>query len=831
MVMKKTNRVLSVILALIMLFSCCVFANAEGNMLAESEIPNLTDMPAENHWAREALDFNIKAQIIMGYEDDTVRASRNMTRAEMAAIINRAFGATVETEIDFEDVKPNHWFYHDIAKAYNMQSFMGTGDHMMDPNDPIRREDVFLAMARVLVLSGGDQSVLDKFADGDEVNTWALDAMATLIEKGYINGDNQNELNPRDSITRAEFSQFMYNIFKTYYHIEGEYSKVNNVGSVMLRGQDITLENATINGDLVLGDGVGVGDAHLTNLTIKGRLLCRGGEGYVYLKNVTVGEIVVVNDVNGTVNFYNYRDEPVFNGVTEYTPATYLQRTAGGGGGGGTTYRTVTFKRDTNDNGIFDDNVTTTYSDIRHNGTVAESRFPTDAYDVNGRAFAGWYDADGNEYTSETKIKKDVVLTPRWYDNEKLALELVYSEGVAGNNTISIPSISINRSTDKIADATKTLLGKTEFATGYDSVHFGSNGIFVKDINGYTFAEYDAAETDYDVNMIKIGLLDIIEETAFKDILIKGYTNADVDTVSQGIVNIGQKYESDEEVRKTIDFIVETATKENKLIVKEVEGGVGAGTHNVVIDGISYSNYDVAVFQFRNLLRELEWDAVKDYTILDFYENRLPVTEDVIEDIFVRTKKAILDDLDKAIDDVLYGTVDEVTVDFTTSVNPVTDMYNVVMQAIGTDATALTTLANWANIARVFAADDTDSDTKYDYLAGSDYATLIIGTVERLNTASGETAFTDADVAVNKWILNVIEVFDKFIGTNYADEYENKAGNVSEIFDKYETNMTVADFYDTLLSDDATSTATTSTAIQELPFVTVKWTFTYTIAE
>ena len=795
--MKKTNRALSVILAVVMLFGCCIFANAEGNLLAESEVPTFTDMVADGHWAKEALDYNVRAQIIKGYEDDTVRPSRNMTRAEMAAIINRAFGATVETSIDFDDVNEGQWFYHEVAKAYNMKSFLGTGEKTMDPNDPIRREDVFLAIARVLVLHGGNQSVLNNFVDGNEVDSWALDAMATLIEKGYINGNNQNELNPRDPITRAEFSQFMYNIFKTYYHIEGTYNKVSTEGSVMLRGKNVTLENVTVNGDLVLGDGVGVGDAHLTNVNIKGRLLCRGGEGYVYLKNVTVGENVVVNDVNGTVNFYNYRDEAVFNGVTEYTPATYLERPAVGGGGGGggsaTTFYTVTFEytEQTNAGALS----ATKYASVTAGSTIPSNMFPANVYDAQGRAFAGWYDKNGKEYTTATTITKNVTLKPRWYSNEQIALELVYAEGVAGNKTVTLPAVSMNRKTDGIANKAKQLLAQNEFATGYDKVHFGTgtlDGIFTKNVNGYTLAE-----NDKDVNMLEVNLVDLIGEDGLKEIFKAGYTSVD------------PGYEARPDVMQTINYIIDTAVTDNLIKVEE---------------NTTYHNYSVAVIAFRNLLADLDWADVKAYVPADYANN---VPEAVIKTVFERTRDAIAYDMRVAIDSVYFAAGQPTDVSFIVKINPVTDGYVHTVDLIGDNAAAVASIADWATVARMFNADNT-AETGYDFLSGAEMQTELVTAVTMLNDAASATSFEAAADVIGEYVGKTLTVIDLLAGTDFADEYTSNEAEVEEIFADYEKNMTVAAF---CTAFDVQTVSNTQKVTQKLPFVTVTWTLTYTIAE
>jgi len=50
-----------------------------------------------------------------------------------------------------------------------------------------------------------------QFADRTAVSLWAKEAMDWAIDKGIINGNNENRLNLRNSITRAELCMLIYN--------------------------------------------------------------------------------------------------------------------------------------------------------------------------------------------------------------------------------------------------------------------------------------------------------------------------------------------------------------------------------------------------------------------------------------------------------------------------------------------------------------------------------------------------------------------------------------------------------------------------------------------
>ena len=263
------------------------------------------DMP--NDWSTQALQNAINNGLLNGI-DGKIAASENLTRAQMAAIVTRAFGTNGKADISsFGDVNTGDWFYDAMASSVLMGAFQGDGVNL-NPNANITRQEAFTVLARLFTLSGGDQSVLNSYTDGDQVADWAKDSMASMVAAGYVKGSD-NKLNPLSSITRAEFAQVMDNLVKTYF--ADSQLNVNANGTAVLNKAG-TLEGATISGDLIIGDGAAEGDVVLKDVTVSGRLLVRGGgTSTVTLEgNTTVGS-VVVNKPTGAVRVENNTEKTV----------------------------------------------------------------------------------------------------------------------------------------------------------------------------------------------------------------------------------------------------------------------------------------------------------------------------------------------------------------------------------------------------------------------------------------------------------------------------------------------------------------------------------------
>ncbi len=290
-----------------------------------------TDFPTG--WSKAAMTAAVNNGLLNGYEDNTIRPEDNLTRAEMTAIITRAFGAKTVADISaYTDVATDAWYYDSVAKAVQMGAVNGVSATEMNPDASITREEVFTILARVLVLSSENAQVLDKFHDASAVSSWAKPYVIALTERGYVNGDERGYANPQANITREEFAQLMHNAIRTYITKSGTY-KNDIEGIAVVRVGDVELKSLTVSGDLVIGDGVGTDSFKLTDVTVNGRLLARGGTNT--LKKTSVRDGVVVNNMNGITAFKNYRTEEVFKGIIENTEATFLTPAAGGGGGGG----------------------------------------------------------------------------------------------------------------------------------------------------------------------------------------------------------------------------------------------------------------------------------------------------------------------------------------------------------------------------------------------------------------------------------------------------------------------------------------------------------------
>ena len=302
----KKKRILAMLLAVASCLSLAVSASAASTARKATDFKDFD----RNAWYADAVSAAVDNGLLYGKSSTIIDPNGDMTRAEMAAIINRSFGCYKAADISqYKDVAKSKWYYKDVALAVQMGTYNGRSNSSMAPDAPITRQEAMTVVARALELDYDSYSKTDlsAFSDRSEISNWALPYVRAMVGADYIHGRGK-VLAPLDNITRAEFAQIFYNIIGTYIVSKGTYDK-DIKGSVLIRTDDVELKNLTVDGDLIIGCGAADGKITLDNVTIKGRLLVwGGGTKAVYCNAGTNMPAVVVARVDDAVKVIYDRD-------------------------------------------------------------------------------------------------------------------------------------------------------------------------------------------------------------------------------------------------------------------------------------------------------------------------------------------------------------------------------------------------------------------------------------------------------------------------------------------------------------------------------------------
>ena len=303
--MKHCSKLLALALTLALSLGLVGSASAAGGKTA-ADFPDF----AATAWYAQAVSSAVDNGLLEGTDQGLLLPEGNLSRAEMAAMVDRAFGTYMEGDISqFTDVPESAWYHDEIAMAWHMGTYEGTGANTMSPENTITRQEVLTILSRALQLDTEKYKDTDltRFADAVQVADWALPSVRAMVGAGYVQGRPEG-LAPTASITRAEFAQLFHNIIGTYITQAGTYTQ-DYEGSLLVRTDDVVLKDLTVDGDLILGCGAADGEVTLDNVIVTGRVVVwGGGTDAVWMSNGTDVAKLVVCRVDGPVKVIFDRD-------------------------------------------------------------------------------------------------------------------------------------------------------------------------------------------------------------------------------------------------------------------------------------------------------------------------------------------------------------------------------------------------------------------------------------------------------------------------------------------------------------------------------------------
>jgi len=178
-----------------------------------ADLASFKDAPQVGSRAYDSLNYAVEKGYLVGI-DGELKADKTLSRAELAAILVRAYGkdAVASNLSQFKDVKKDAWYYEDLAKAYSKGYIKGKSTSMMAPNETVSQLEALVIIARASGHIDGRQE--DVTGINEKVPTWAVSNIGSLVKTGIIKANSQGELNLGAKMTRGNFAEVIYQIEK-----------------------------------------------------------------------------------------------------------------------------------------------------------------------------------------------------------------------------------------------------------------------------------------------------------------------------------------------------------------------------------------------------------------------------------------------------------------------------------------------------------------------------------------------------------------------------------------------------------------------------------------
>ena len=152
----------------------------------------------------------VELGILSGYSDGTFRPMNNITRRDFAIMLAQSLGHDNDEEATspFKDVADTDYGVSSIAYLYENEITVGDSNGNFNPDANITRQEAAIMLVKAFEATGTSS---DLYADDAQIASWAKSFVYTAKAAGLMKGDDHNEFNPTDRLTRAEAASAMVN--------------------------------------------------------------------------------------------------------------------------------------------------------------------------------------------------------------------------------------------------------------------------------------------------------------------------------------------------------------------------------------------------------------------------------------------------------------------------------------------------------------------------------------------------------------------------------------------------------------------------------------------
>lgn len=183
------------------------FDQIEAIYQSSYQVDRFKDVP-KDYWARGEIEGLNNLHIISGFSDGSFKPKSNISREHAAIMLVRALGIKKKATYNqaFTDVPPSHYSYSDIMAAAEIGLLYGKGENKFEPNANLTRAEMATIIQRAYNLKG--ESNLS-FKDVS-TSHWAYRTIQLVAANGITFGYDDQTFRPSNPTTRAEFSVFLH---------------------------------------------------------------------------------------------------------------------------------------------------------------------------------------------------------------------------------------------------------------------------------------------------------------------------------------------------------------------------------------------------------------------------------------------------------------------------------------------------------------------------------------------------------------------------------------------------------------------------------------------
>lgn len=170
-------------------------------------------------WALDAVYALKAAKIVNGDDKEKFNPTSNITRQEMAVLVNSlcnvkeySFKSHNDATKFVDDAKIAEWAKSAVYSLKKKKLMNGDDKGKFNPTSAITRQEAAVLVNNIFAKTLGGVSA--KYVDDAKISTWARAAVYNLKRATIMSGDDKNKFNPTGKLTRQEAAVLMYNLTK-----------------------------------------------------------------------------------------------------------------------------------------------------------------------------------------------------------------------------------------------------------------------------------------------------------------------------------------------------------------------------------------------------------------------------------------------------------------------------------------------------------------------------------------------------------------------------------------------------------------------------------------
>lgn len=177
-------------------------------------LPSYNDMSGVAS-AIPSVEFLSHYDVITG-SDGQFNPNGYLSRADFVLMVCRAFHLNTGNLTSFSDVSSDSYYAWAVATAKDLGIIQGNGT-LFFPQGILTREDAILMLYRAIGVANlnvptASVFLLSYYTDGDQVSSYAQQAVATLANAGIVTADESGQLAPKMPIRRVEVALMLHRI-------------------------------------------------------------------------------------------------------------------------------------------------------------------------------------------------------------------------------------------------------------------------------------------------------------------------------------------------------------------------------------------------------------------------------------------------------------------------------------------------------------------------------------------------------------------------------------------------------------------------------------------